>query len=364
MYRAAESLTPETYEDVATAVYVEMAMAGVTTVGEFHYLHHQAGGTAYDDANEMGHALIRAARRAGIRICLLDVGYFTAGFDGRELDPVQARFRDPSPESWLGRVSDLTAFYAGSDDVVIGFAPHSVRAVPREALALVAESRDPNKPLHIHVSEQPAENEDCLAATGMTPTELLADVGLLGPTTCLVHATHLTDGDIDLIGSSGSFVCYCATTERDLADGIGPAAALSEAGASLCVGTDSHALIDVFEEARGMEMHQRLSSGRRGVISPEVLMEAATVRGSQSLGLPGGGLSVGAPADMTVLDTSTTQLSGLVPDGSVGGLVFAGTAADVIETWVGGRCLVSEGMHPLWHEVSRHLSGFWTRPDL
>lgn len=359
MYRAAEGLTPDSYEEIATAVYVEMAMAGITAVGEFHYLHHQADGLRYDDPNEMGHTLVRAARRAGIRICLLDVGYFTAGFDQWDLDPVQIRFRDPSPEQWLSRVDDLTATYADADDVVVGLAPHSVRAVPREVLGLVASAAD-GRPVHIHVSEQPAENEQCLQATGMTPTELLADVGLLGPMTTLVHATHLTENDIGLIGSSSTGVCYCTTTERDLADGLGPAAGLAKAGARLCVGTDSHALIDVFEETRGMEMHQRLASGRRGVLSPDRLMEAATTSGSESLGFSGGGLSEGAPADFTVLDTTSTRLSGIDPAGSVAGVVFAATAADVAGTWVGGRRVVGDGVHNLWEDVRNNLESFWS----
>jgi formiminoglutamate deiminase len=177
MYEVAASLTPESYERLATAVFIEMALSGITTVGEFHYIHHQMGGAPYDDRNEMGHALIRAARSAGIRISLLDTGYFSAGFEGEPLSPVQTRFSDVTASAWLDRVAQLDAAYDGDDDVVVGLAPHSVRAVPESALVEVADGLPPRTPLHVHVSEQPAENQECLDATSMTPTALLDRVG-------------------------------------------------------------------------------------------------------------------------------------------------------------------------------------------
>ncbi|HEU4895333.1 MAG TPA: formimidoylglutamate deiminase, partial [Acidimicrobiia bacterium] len=347
MYEIAEDLTPETYEEIATAVYIEMAMAGITTVGEFHYVHHQPGGTPYDDPNEMGHSLVRAARRAGIRICLLDVGYFRAGFDDRPLHPYQERFSDGSVDDWLDRVDELSASYQGAEDVVVGVAPHSVRAVPFDALRRVEERVGATMPVHVHVSEQQAENRDCLEATGKTPVALLKEAGLLSPMTTLVHATHLNAADVEAIGEAGCNVCYCATTERDLADGLGPASELVAAGASLSLGSDSHAVIDLFEEARGVEMHQRLRTGRRGVMDPVVLLDAATAGGAQSLGFPAPGLSEDRPADFVVLDPDTPRLAGLDLT-SVDSIVFAATAADVTDTVVGGRSIVSEGRHPAW----------------
>lgn len=358
MYEVAGALTPEGYERLATAVFVEMAMAGVTTVGEFHYIHHQSGGIPYSDANEMGHAVVRAARTADINIALLDAGYFRAGFDDGDLSPVQTRFRDRSPEAWLDRVASLRSFYEGDDDVVIGVAPHSVRALAKAGLNEVAQRHDKDTPIHIHVSEQPAENEECLKATGLTPTGLLAEVGLLGPDTTLVHATHLTDADIAEIGSSGSRVCYCATTERDLADGIGPARSLAAAGTALCAGSDSHAVIDMFEEARGIEMHTRLATGRRGNFSPRELMVSLTANGSASLGFPPGGLQVGSPADFVVIDTDSPRLSGIQDATALDSIVFAATPADVSEVFVGGRRIVSNGEHHLWPEAKATLEEF------
>jgi formiminoglutamate deiminase len=351
MYETAAALTPETYERIATAVYMEMAMAGVTAVGEFHYVHHQEHGVPYTDRNEMAHALIRAARAAGVRITLLDAGYFSAGFGNDELSPVQERFRDPSPEDWLDRVAELAAGLADASDVVVGLAPHSVRAVPPEALRGLGSRPGTAAPLHIHVSEQPSENRDCLEATGLTPTGLLAECGLLGPMTTLVHATHVGPDDISLIGSSSSGVCYCATTERDLGDGIGPASALADAGARLSVGSDSHAVVDLFEEARGIELHQRLSEGRRGLHSPGALMTAATTGGAEALGLADGGIRPGAPADFVLVDLDSPRLAGLEMAHGLEGVVFAATSADVSDVFAGGHRIVEDGFHPGWESA-------------
>jgi formiminoglutamate deiminase len=356
MYRAAVSLDPDTYERVATAVYIEMAMAGITTVGEFHYLHHQEDGLPYSDPNEMGLALIRAARTAGIRICLLDAGYFTAGFGDRPLDAVQRRFADQTPDHWLDRVETLRRAHTDAHDVVIGLAPHSVRAVPRAGLARMAERRPAGTPVHIHLSEQPAENEECLEATGLTPTGVLEETGVLGADTTLVHATHVSDDDIASIVGSGSSVCHCATTERDLGDGVGRVADLVAAGIPLCVGSDSHAVIDPFEEVRGIEMHARLATGRRGVVAPARLLGAGTVSGAGALGFLGGGIAVGQPADLVVIDPSSPRLAGIEPATALDTVVFAATTADVTDVLVAGRPVVVDRAHPLW-ETARTVLG-------
>jgi formiminoglutamate deiminase len=348
-------LTPDSYEQVATAVYTEMAMAGVTTVGEFHYLHHQTGGVPYTDPNEMGHSLIRAARAAGINIALLDAGYFAAGFGEAPLDEVQTRFSDGSGERWLERVDALVSAYRADPDVRIGIAPHSVRAVPESVMISVAEWHDGLLPLHIHVSEQPEENRACLEATTLTPSGVIDRVGLLGPATTMVHATHVTGRDIELISRSGANVCYCATTERDLGDGLGPSAQLAEAGVSLSVGSDSHAVIDLFEEMRGIELHARLSGGRRGVFAPEALLAAATSTGSSSLGFSGNGLEIGSPADFVVIEPDGPRLSGAIDDEGLAGVVFAATAADVSDVFVAGRRVVGDGEHPGWDRARRAL---------
>ncbi len=267
MYGLAGTLEPDTTFRLARAAYGEMALAGITAVSEFHYLHHGPGGVAYDDPNAMGAALLAAADAAGIRITLLDTCYLRGGLD---------RFRDADGDTWATRTEALLPL--ASDRVGIGAAVHSVRAVDPEAIGTVAGwATERGLPLHAHVSEQPAENEQCLAAHGRTPTGLLADHGALGDRFTAVHATHLTEDDITLLG--GSTVCFCPTTERDLADGIGPAASLEAAGARLALGSDSHAVIDLLEEARAVELDERLATGARGGHDAPSLLRAATDHG-------------------------------------------------------------------------------------
>ena len=286
MYAVAAVLDPDLLFDLARATYAEMRAAGIRSVGEFHYVHHRPDGGAYDDPNAMGEALIAAAREADVRIALLDTCYLAAGF-GRDPKGVQRRFSDGDADAWAARVGDLARKHDGEDDVVIGAAIHSVRAVPRNQLAVVAGAF-PDAPLHVHVSEQPAENDECLAATGLTPVALLAEAGAWTPRTTAVHATHLTPDDVAMLGDAEAYVCFCPTTEAELADGIGPSIALREAGARLTLGSDSNTVIDMFAEARSVEMHQRLASGVRGAWSAEQLWQAASTTGHASLGFAGG----------------------------------------------------------------------------
>lgn len=321
MYRVADELTPDSYHALAVEVYAEMRATGITAVGEFHYLHHQPDGTPYDDPNEMGKALLAAADEAGIRIRLLDTCYLAAGF-GQEPEGVQRRFSDGDADRWAARVE------AFGDDRV-GAAIHSVRAVPRDQLGAVAAwAQGGGVPLHVHLSEQVAENDACEAAYGVTPTQLLADEGVLGPMTTAVHATHLTETDVRLLGESRTFVCFCPTTERDLADGIGPSRFLHDAGARLTLGSDSHAVIDLFEEMRAVEMHERLATQERGHWSAVELLTAATATGHESLGFPDAGrIAEGQRADLVTVDLASirTRGTGASPET----LVFAATGADV-----------------------------------
>ena len=217
MYEIANRLTPETYGELAAMTFAEMALSGITGVGEFHYIHHQQDGTRYANPNEMGLAMVAASQRAGIRMALLDVAYLHAGLDKPEPLAEQKRFSDGTIDNWLDRVDALGE---GGEGWTVGMAPHSVRAVHPSELEEVVANRH-GKVVHVHVSEQPAENAACIAATGKTPTQVLADAGMLGRHFTAVHATHLTATDISLLCSSHSGVCMCPTTERDLADGVG-----------------------------------------------------------------------------------------------------------------------------------------------
>ncbi|MFG2635107.1 formimidoylglutamate deiminase [Streptomyces sp. NPDC048362] len=353
MYSVADRLTPETYHALARAVYAEMALAGVTCVGEFHYVHHAHGGTPYADPNAMGEALIAAAADAGIRITLLDTCYLSAGF-GEPPNPHQLRFSDGSAQAWAERCAVLEE----RDHARIGAAIHSVRAVPADQLATVAQwAGERRAPLHVHLSEQTAENDACLAAHGRTPTRLLADHGVLGPRTTGVHNTHLTDDDIALLGDSGTGTCMCPTTERDLADGIGPAVALQRAGSPLSLGSDSHAVIDLLEEARAMELNERLRTRTRGHWTAAALLRAASADGHAALGWQDAGtLEPGALADFTTVALDSVRTAGPVPRLGAESAVFAASAADVRHTVVGGRHVVRDGAHTLVPDVPSALA--------
>ncbi|MFF3399836.1 formimidoylglutamate deiminase [Streptomyces sp. NPDC002659] len=353
MYQVASRLTPESYFSLARAVYAEMALAGITAVGEFHYLHHAPGGAAYADPNAMGEALIAAAADAGIRITLLDTAYLSAGF-GEAPNQHQLRFSDGTADAWAERASALK----DSEHALIGAAIHSVRAVPADQLSTVAQwASSRNAPLHVHLSEQTAENDACRAAHGCTPTRLLADHGVLGPRTTGVHNTHLTDEDIALLGGTTTGTCMCPTTERDLADGIGPAAALQRAGSPLSLGSDSHAVIDLLEEARAMELDERLRTRTRGHWTTAALLRAASADGHAALGRPDAGtIEPGALADFTTVALDTVRTAGPVRRLAAEAVVFAGTAADVRHTVVAGRHVVRDGAHASVPDVPRALA--------
>ncbi|MGW1145163.1 formimidoylglutamate deiminase [Streptomyces sp. NPDC002454] len=342
MYSIADRLDPQTYHALARAVYAEMALAGITVVGEFHYLHHGPGGTRYADPNAMGEALVEAAADAGIRLTLLDTAYLSAGF-GEPPTHHQLRFSDGSAGAWAERASALRE----SPHTRIGAAIHSVRAVPADQFGTVVQwAAERGAPLHVHVSEQPAENEACHRAYGCTPARLLADHGVLGPRTTGVHLTHLTPADIDLIGSSSTGTCMCPTTERDLADGIGPARDLQRAGSPLSLGSDSHAVIDPLEEARALELNERLRTRIRGHWTTAALLHAASPAGHAALGWPDGGtLAPGALADFTTVALDTVRTAGTPPRLVAEAAVFAATAADVRHTVVAGRQVVRDGVH-------------------
>ncbi len=340
MYAVAARLDPDRYLALARATYAEMALAGVTAVGEFHYVHHDPTGRPYADPNAMGEALRQAAREAGVRLTLLDTCYVAGGLGPgghQEISAEQSRFSDGDADGWARRAADLVP----DDNTIVGAAIHSVRAVPSDQMPTVVAAAS-GRPLHVHLSEQPAENDACLAHYGTTPTGLLHRAGALGPRTSAVHATHLTDDDIRLLGDSRTTCCFCPTTERDLADGIGPARALRDAGSPLSLGSDQHAVIDLLEEARALEMHERLQSLHRGRLTPADLLGAATDQ--HSLGWEDAGtLEPGQRADLVAIAADSPRTAGCAAD-QIG---YAATASDVRTVVRDGQVVVDDGRHRL-----------------
>jgi formiminoglutamate deiminase len=338
MYEVASALDPDGYYRLTRAVYGEMVLAGFTSVGEFHYLHHGPSGVPYSDPNAMGESLIAAAHDAGIRLTLLDTCYLHGGI-GAGLNTVQQRFADADVHAWSARVGALS----DGPDVRIGAAVHSVRACTPSEISNVA-SWAVGRPLHAHVSEQPAENQACLDAYRQTPVGVMVDAGAVSSQFSAIHATHLTEADI--AGLHGATVCFCPTTERDLADGIGPARRLLDAGAAISIGSDSHAVIDPFEETRAIELNERLHRGTRGNINVAALLDAATSAGHRSIGWDDAGtIKPGALADLVTVSLTSVRLAGTRPHDVLAAVVFGASPADVTHVMVGGRPVVIDGRH-------------------
>jgi formiminoglutamate deiminase len=296
----------------------------------------------------MGRAVRQAADEAGLRVRLLDTCYLSSGF-GEPPAGVQRRFSDGTAERWAERVAALPD---------AGAAIHSVRAVPDDQLPAVVEASR-GRPLHVPHSEQTKENDDCVAAYGATPAQLLADHGVLGPLTSAVHATHLTEDDIRHLGTTGTYACFCPTTERDLGDGVGPSRLLHGAGSALTLGSDSHAVVDLFEEMRAVELDERLATQRRGHWTAAELLTAGTETCQASLGDgDAGAIAVGHRADLVTLDTSTVRTAGTGRDEHAA--VFAATAADVVRVVVDGR-LVFEAADrdDIGRDLDRAIGALW-----
>jgi len=363
MYDLAARLDPDSYHRLALAVFAEMALAGVSCVGEFHYLHHQPGGHPYDDPNAMGRALVQAAAEAGLRMTLLDTCYLAGGLSPEGPLPLagpQLRFGDGDAVGWAARVTELGCDVHGmiAPHAQAGAAIHSVRAVPREQMhPVVAWARRFGAPLHAHMSEQLAENEACQAAYGMSPTRLLYAEDVLGPRTTVVHATHVDEGDLELLGGGQTFACLCPTTERDLGDGLAPARALAAAGCPLTLGSDSHAVVDMLEEARGVEYAERLARQARGHLTAEALLQAATAAGHTSLGWPDAGeIAPGAWADLVTVCLDSVRTAGVADGLALEAAVFAASAADIKDVVISGRDVVRDGAHLLVPDVPGELS--------
>jgi formimidoylglutamate deiminase len=343
MFAAATALDPDSVRRTSEACFREARAAGYTTVGEFHYIHHQPDGTPYDEPNELAHAVCDAARAAGIRLVLLQTAYARAG-RGLLPSPGQRRFCDASVELYLARVDALRESVAGDPLITVGYAPHSVRALPRDWLEAIARhAAGSGLPVHVHADEQPREIDESLAEHGLRPIALLDACGLLGPQTTIIHATHADDDELDLLAERGASVCACPSTEANLGDGFLPAARLWARGVPVAFGADSNTRLDPFEEARETEGLARRQTGRRNVLVREgedgparSLWECLTVNGARALGLETAEIAVGAPADLVALDLDHQEISDVPVEHLPAAVLFSGSSALVRESWVAG----------------------------
>src|SRR5712692_2198769 len=406
MYSAATRLTPEDIYDASRMAFLEMALSGITAVGEFHYLHHAPDGAPYDDPNLLAKEVGRAARDVGLRIALLRVAYARSGYQ-TAANPRQQRFIEHDPETYVRRLERLIGDLGcvrrptvregsarhdalpngrASDTAWVGVAPHSVRAVPLDYLREVtAYANEHQLKVHMHVAEQPAEVSACVEEYGRTPIALLDTEGLLSDRFTAVHAIHVTPKAIRSFAKTGAIVCACPTTERNLGDGVVPADEYFTQGVTVCLGTDSHAQIDLLEDARELECHLRLQKLERAVLSvrsPTVregnaaedalphgrasdtaalLLDCATVNGARSIGAPGGALEAGRRADFFTVALDDPSIAGASPDDLLSNIVFASTRAAVREVIVGGKPIVSEGQHLIQDEVIERFNDLQKR---
>jgi formimidoylglutamate deiminase len=350
MYAFAARIGPDELQAIAAQLYVEMLKAGYTRVCEFHYLHHQPDGTPYAQPEAMSLALIEAAREAGIGLTLLPVLYISGGFDGRALSARQRRFGH-AVDAYLRLLESLRG--QQGDDLRVGIALHSLRAVPEAALCEVLSSElAQSEPIHIHIAEQVGEVQDCLATRGARPVEWLFDHAGVDARWCLVHATHLTEAETVQLARSGAVAGLCPTTEANLGDGLFPLAAYRDAGGTLGIGSDSHISISPVEELRWLEYGQRLSTRHRNIAARhegesvgETLWRAALRGGTQASGLPAGALQPGARADLIVLDDSSPLLAARDERAVLDSFLFAGNTPLVRDVMVGGRWQVRGFQH-------------------
>jgi formimidoylglutamate deiminase len=358
MYHAAAQLTPEQIFDVARMTFLEMLLAGTTTVGEFHYLHTDPSGRAYDDPNLLSKQVIAAAQSVGLRIVLLRTAYLRSGF-GLPADPGQTRFFE-STNQFLGNMSELIAQYpATSNEVYFGVAPHSIRAVPLDDLQEIAAWACSKKlPLHMHVAEQVAENEACISEYGCTPVELLSANRILSSKFTAVHSIHVRPDEIEELARLRSIICSCPTTERNLGDGIFPADEVMAASIRVALGSDSQAQIDPLEDARELDYHLRLRNQQRAILDmidqktlAQRLFSCATRNGAESLTVPAGEFVSGSLADAFTADLDDLSIAGHSPEDLLPILLFSLNRSAIRDVIVNGRCIVRDQLHPLHAEI-------------
>lgn len=350
MYGFLAELDPDGIEAIATRLYRAMLARGYTTVGEFHYVHHAPDGRRYDDPAETSRRLLRAAETAGIGITLLPVYYEDGGFGGTAPGERQRRFLH-DPDGFARLLEALAPEFRDRPDRRLGIAPHSLRAARPERLAAAVAALDridPTAPVHIHIAEQPKEVADCLAWCGRRPVELLYDRFAVDARWCLVHATHLSDGERRAIATSGAVAGLCPTTEANLGDGLFPAAAFLAEGGTIGIGSDSHVCVDPAEELRWLENGQRLFSGQRTVLADGPgasvgvgLLQRVCRGGAAAMGRPIGAIETGRRADFVVLANAAGTDDGgdaaADPSGLVDRWIFAPAGTRVAATVVGGR---------------------------
>ena len=360
MYQFLERLTPDDLYAIASLAYCEMLESGFTAVSEFHYLHHDASGSAYNDIGAMAFAIAEAAQTSGIGPTFLPVFYANSQFGGAPPTDAQRRFVN-SPDQFATLLDRIDHIATSLPDAQVGIAPHSLRAVTPESLAEVLTLK-PNGPLHIHIAEQTKEVDDCIQWSGQRPVEWLLNHQNIDQRWCLIHATHMTQTERQTIAQSGAVVGLCPITEGNLGDGIFPGVDYVQDGGRFAIGSDSNVLINAAEELRTLEYTQRFRDRGRNLLGTDntstgrALFDHALSGGTQSLGRKIGKIDVGFRADIITLNTDHPALVALINDGWLDGWIFAANSPAISDVWVGGRHVVSEGKHHKRDQIRAHYS--------
>lgn len=362
MYSAATRLMPEDIYDVSRMTFLEMALSGITAVGEFHYIHHAPDGSLYDDPNLLSKMVIEAARDVGLRICLLRVAYARSGYRS-PTNPKQLRFIEAQPELFLRNVERLQSELAREEieTASAGIAPHSIRALPLDYLREVFRfGKERKMPVHMHIAEQPAEIVACLKEYGRTPVTLLNAEGLLSECFTAIHGIHITREEAQMLARAQAMVCACPTTERNLGDGVAPADLFFEEGVRISLGADSHTQVDLLEDARELEYNMRLNQLRRVVLQPEEdspsalaasLFKCATLYGAQSIDAESGALEAGRAADFFTVSLDDPSIAGASADDLLSHIVFSLSLTAVRDVVVSGRRIVEDGRARAQREI-------------
>ena len=361
MYAVLAAIDPPAFEAIAAATYVDMLRGGYTSVAEFHYLHNDRDGTPYTNRAELAQRVIAAAQTAGIALTLLPVLYQTSDFGGAPPTFGQRRFVMPT-DAFLDLIRSLDRSTKDDPLVRIGVAPHSLRAVTPDALAAIVhfvDDYDPRAPIHMHIAEQEREVEACVAWSGRRPIAWLLERFAVDRRWCLVHATHADPDEVRGIAQSGSVASLCPTTEANLGDGVFPMPAYLASGGTFAVGTDSNVALSASDEIRFIEYVQRLVTRRRNVLAHPVgsvgerLYVDATRGGAQALAQPVGSISVGARADLVVLDGDDPLIATAGREELLDTYIFAVGAAAVRDVMVGGRWVIRERVHAQDARITR-----------
>ncbi|MEP6742295.1 MAG: formimidoylglutamate deiminase [bacterium] len=372
MYSAAARLTPEDIYDASRMAFLEMALSGITTVGEFHYLHHAPDGHTYDDPNLLAKEVVRAASDVGLRIALLRVAYARSGFE-TDPNPRQARFIERDAQLYLKNLAQLQKDLGAENGMAwTGVAPHSVRAVPLPYLKeIVAFANNEKLPVHMHVAEQAAEVSACIQEYGRSPVALLATEGLLSERFTAVHAIHVTPKGVRMLADARANVCACPTTERNLGDGIVPVDGYFKEGVAVCLGTDSQIQIDLLEDARELEYHLRLQKMERSVLADGAdtsksalaarLFACATVNGAKSIGSHNASLEAEEPADFFTIDLNDPSIAGASEDDRLSNVVFSLSRTAVKDVVVGGKKIIEDGRHAQQEEIVERFKALQNR---